>query len=154
MALKFSPRITGPDNKWSSNYSSDLLLQFRKARFTKTRIVCTTWTVAGSAGGVLWDQKELQLGSVCIAPVFVLSIAFMSSRVRANSWTTQNTWLSDFPSTVKHHHRLPGCLLQVILKIWIVDVDRLGSQTNCSGGIVATSLALSKLLCNSANLWD
>jgi len=24
--------ITGPDNKWSSNYSSDILLQFRKAQ--------------------------------------------------------------------------------------------------------------------------
>jgi len=35
---------------------------------------------------------------------------------------------------MKYNQRLPGCLLDVIIAVWVIAVCRLVTQTNCSGG--------------------
>lgn len=35
---------------------------------------------------------------------------------------------------MKYNEQLPGCLLDIIIKVWVVAVGRLVTQTNCSGG--------------------
>lgn len=52
-------------------------------------------------------------------------------------YTTQSicfSRLSDLPRSMKYNQQLPGCLLDVIITVWVIAVGRLITQTNCSGG--------------------
>lgn len=52
-------------------------------------------------------------------------------------YTTQSICFSrmfNFRRSMKYNEQLPGCLLDIIIKVWVVAVGRLATQTNCSGG--------------------